>query len=595
MGSSSGGTAPSGDKKRIPFPGFLLKLRKRHIIETLAAFIGGGWLIIEFVHFILIGHYHFPEKTLDITLITLICALLCTLVYRWFSGRETPRKFKLELVLIPLVFLVTILLDINLLLHLKRPESGVMPTPKWKKSVAVLPFKDLSLQKDQDWFCDGITSEIISRLSNISELKVPARTSAFFFKGKDQDIREIGNKLGVATILEGSIQKIERRLRVTVDLVNIADGANIWSQRFDRDIKDVFAIQDEIALAVADKLKITLLDQEKADVTKRYTNSIEANILYLKGRQSHLTLTLEELKKAIDYFKQALQIDPNYALAYSGLADIYYELPFYGPIRPQEAILQAKTYIKKALDIDDNLAEPHASLGRIVAVYDWNWEEAEQEFNRALKLNQNSSVVHILRASFLSVTGRHKEAILATERARQLDPLSSQVSSVVGEALFFSGQFDKAIADLKKTNAMDPSQFWTHWLLGASYQAKSMMKESIEELKKAVELSNGDPSAVSLLAVAYYRSGEKGAADKLLDGLLERTKSEYLSPFFLFLAYKARGDLNQAYIWLEKTCQDHDPSLPYSLIWPDDAYRIPYDQRSAELLKRVGLTKAAKE
>jgi len=195
---------------------FFGDLRKKRIIEILAAFIGGGWLIIEIVHFVLVGHYHFPEKTLDITIITLFSVLLCTLIWRWFSGREKPRKFKLELVLIPLVVLITVLLDINLLLHLKAPESETVPASKWKNSIAVLPFVDMSPQKDQEYFCDGMTEELINRLSNIKELKVPARTSAFMFKGKAEDIREIGRKLDVQTVLEGSIRKEDSQLRITV-------------------------------------------------------------------------------------------------------------------------------------------------------------------------------------------------------------------------------------------------------------------------------------------------------------------------------------------------------------------------------------------
>ena len=222
------------------FRSFFSNLRKKRIIEILAAFIGGGWLIIEFVDRILVAHYHFPDKTIDITFITLLCALICTLIWRWFSGREKPRKFKLELVLIPLVVLIAVLLDINLLLHLKAPESETFPAPKWKNSIAVLPFVDMSPQKDQEYFCDGMTEDLINRLSNIRELKVPARTSAFMFKGKTPDMHEVGEKLKVQTALEGSVQKSGNRLRITAQLINIADGYHLWSEKYDRELKDVF-------------------------------------------------------------------------------------------------------------------------------------------------------------------------------------------------------------------------------------------------------------------------------------------------------------------------------------------------------------------
>jgi len=596
MGSSSGQKAPSNEVKESSFKSFLGKLRKRHIIETLAGFIAGGWLIIEFVHFILIGHYHFPEKTLDVTFITLICVLICTLIWRWFSGREKPRKFKLELVLIPLVVLITVLLDINLLLHLKGPEPEAIPAAKWKNSIAVLPFVDMSPQKDQEYFCDGMTEELINRLSNIKELKVPARTSAFFFKGKAQDIQEVGQKLKVNTVLEGSVRRAGNELRITAQLINIADGYHLWSETYNRELKDIFAIQDEIALTVADKLKLTLLGEEKVNVTKRHTDNIEANILYLKGKYLHLTYTPEGMGKAIELFEQAIQKDPNYALAYSGLADTYYDASALGMIPPRDAIPRAKTHLKKALNIDENLAETHASLGRIIAMYDWNWTEAEQEFKRALELNPNSSIIYYDHLASLTVTGRFEEAIREAERARELDPLSSQINSGVGEQFYFAGQFDGAIEDLKKTIMMDPGQYYPHCLLGLSYQGKHMMEESVAELEKAFKLPGGDnPMAASFLTVAYYRSGAKAEADGLFESLNERAKHENVPSVCLFFINKAHGDLDQAFKWLERACQDRDILLPYGLIWPDDSYRIPYDQKSTELLRRIGLLKTAEE
>ena len=250
---------PATKREPSGLKGFLLELRRKRIIATLAGFVGGGWLIYEIVHWILVVHYHLPEKLLDITLITLVGILLCTLTWRWFAGRKKPRKFKPELILIPLVFSLTILLDINLILHLKGPESKTFPASQWKNSIAVLPFVDMSPQKDQEYFCDGMTEELINRLSNIRELRVPARTSAFIFKGKAEDIREIGRKLNVEKVLEGSVRKEDSQLRITVQLVNVSDSYHIWSETFDRELTKVFAIQDEIALTVADKLKLTLL------------------------------------------------------------------------------------------------------------------------------------------------------------------------------------------------------------------------------------------------------------------------------------------------------------------------------------------------
>ena len=596
---------PASKKKTIPqlsekhphireawFRALFAKLRKRRIIETLAAFIGGGWLIIEFVDRILVAHYHFPDKTIDVTFITLLCALICTLLWRWFSGRERPRKFKLEVVLIPLVLLITVILDANLLLHLKPAVSGTFLTSTWKNSIAVLPFVDMSPLKDQEYFCDGMTEELINRLTNIRELKVPARTSAFFFKGKAQDIQEVGQKLKVNTVLEGSVRRAGNELRITAQLINIADGYHLWSQTYDRELKDIFAIQDEIALTVADKLKLTLLDGEKTKATKRSTDNIEANILFLRGKYLHLTYTIEGMENAVKCFEQAIQIDPNYALAYSGLADVYYDYPALGILSPKEAIPKAKTYLKKALALDENLAETHAILGRIIAVYDWNWIEAEQEFKRALELNPNSSIIHYLHMIFLTVNGRHEEAIVEATRARELDPLSAAIHGGLGETLVLAGRFDGAIEDVKKTIMMDPNQYYPRWILGNAYLGKSMMKEAIAEFKKAFELSGGNPVIVLALTTTYYRIGARPEADKLFASLQERAKHEFIPSYYFFAVYKARGELDQAFKWLEKACEDSANFLAYALIWPDDIYHVPYDRRSADLLKKVGLIKA---
>jgi serine/threonine-protein kinase len=302
------------------------------------------------------------------------------------------------------------------------------------------------------------------------------------------------------------------------------------------------------------------------------------------------------MEKAIESFEQAIQKDPGYALAYSGLADTYYDYSALGLSLPNDAIPKAKEYLNKALDTDETLAETHASLGRIIAMYDWNWTKAEQEFRRALELNPNASIIHYDHCASLTVTGQFEEAIREAEQARELDPLSSQISSGVGEEFYFAGQFDKAIEDIKQTIIMDPGQYYPHVLLGLSYQGKNMMEGAVIELERALKLPGGDnPMVATFLAVAYYRSGARIRAEKLFESLKERAKREHWPSFFLFAVNKSRGDLVQAFKWLERACKDHDILVPYGLIWPEDAFHIPYDQKSAELLKRVGLIKTDKE
>ena len=473
----------------------------------------------------------------------------------------------------------------------EKPEAKAEAPSPWKNSIAVLPFVDMSPQKDQGYFCDGMTEELINRLSNIKELRVPARTSAFTFKGKTEDIRDIGRKLDVRTVLEGSIRKAGNQLRITAQLINISDGYHLWSETYDRELKDVFNIWDEISLAVTDKLKLTLLDEEKAKLTKRYTENIDAYSVYLEGKYLYLAYGAKEIERAIRCFEQALQKDPRFILPYSGLADAYYHMPYFGNLPPREAVPMAKAYLKKALDIDENVAETHASLGRIMAFYDWDWKGAERELKRALELNPNSSIVHLHYGHFLTVVGRHEEAVQEAERARELDPLSVSANYNVGEELIYAGQIDKGIEVVKKAIIMNPNRYWSYHILGWAYLKKSMMKESLAAYKKACDLSGEAPISTGGLSIVYYKTGARAEADKLFDSLKERAAHAYVPSEFFRSIYKVRGDLDQAYKWLEKACEDRDLYLPYNLVDPNDDLRIPYDQRSTELLKKVGLIK----
>ena len=430
MASSSGQNAPSKDVKESSLKSFLTKLRKRHIIETLAALLPAAGLSMRLSTGFWWPTITCPEKLLDITIVTLLCALICTLLWRWFSGREKPRKFKLELVLIPLVLLITVLLDINLLLHLKVPESETFPASKWKNSIAVLPFVDMSPQKDQEYFCDGMTEELINRLSNIRELKVPARTSAFMFKGKAEDIREIGRKLDVQTVLEGSIRKIDNQLRVTAQLINITNGFHLWSETYNRELKDVFSIQDEIASTIADKLKVTLLSDEKARLVKRSTENLEAYNLVFSDAISFSKTMKKTINKAIRYFEQAIAKDPSYALAYVWQAGCYGILCASGYLSPKESYPKAKEAMIKALELDEELGEAHAMLGYLKLVFDWDFAGAGHEFKRALKLSPGSGDVYISYPIYLTVTGRFDEGIAGFKRAAELDPAMPETINI---------------------------------------------------------------------------------------------------------------------------------------------------------------------
>jgi TolB-like protein/Flp pilus assembly protein TadD len=584
--SKKGSIPRKGPSPKTGLGRFVLKLRQRKIITTLAAFIGGGWLLLEFVHWLLVDHYHFPEKAIDITFITILGTLVGTLLWRWFSGREAPRKFKLELVLIPLVVLITVLLDINLLLHLKAPESETVPASKWKNSIAVLPFVDMSPQKDQEYFCDGMTEELINRLSNIKELKVPARTSAFMFKGKAEDIREIGRKLDVQTVLEGSIRKEDHQLRITVQLVNVSDSYHIWSETFDRELTKVFSIQDEVALAIADKLKLTLAREDKTKLVKRPTENLEAYNLYLQGRYFWNKRTAEEIRKAIDFFNQAIERDSHYALAYVGLADCYLLLPSYGRFPIREVLPKAKEAVSRALEVDDTLAEAHTSLAAVIES-EGAAADAEREYKRAIELNPNYPMVHLWYHVFLRFRGRLDEAEAEIRRAKELDPLSLIINSGWGDMLYLKKKYDQAIQQYSKTLELDQSFAEARRMRGKCYQQKGMFEEAIADFQKAREDFGNNPYGLGDLGNAYAVSGEKTRAIEVLKNLLELSKQGYSLNYDIAFVYCGLGDKDKAFEYLEKAYNVKEEMADFKV---DPAWEsLRSDPRYQPLLERLHL------
>jgi len=447
----------------------------------------------------------------------------------------------------------------------------------------------MSADPEQEYFCDGMTEEIINALTHVENLRVIARTSSFYFKGEKVDISDIGKKLAVEWVLEGSVRKSGNRLRITAQLINVSDESHLWSEKFDREIEDVFAIQDEISMAIVDALKVKLLKKEKAIVIKRHTEDLEAYNLYLKGNYYWQMLIIEEFDNAIECFEQALKKDPYYALAYTGLASVYWASSYWGNVPPNEAYPRAKEYVKKALEIDDTLTEAHASLGLINMNYDWNWKAAEREFKQSLRLNPNSALIHCQYYMLFTFTGRHEDAITEAKRAQELDPLSSVINSLVGDAFFYAAQYDRAIEELQMTIAMNPNHFLPHFHLGLAYWGKSMIEEAIAEHERAVDFSGGNPHVMTWLVNAHYESGKKEKAEKLLDSLKQKQKDEYVPSTYFYLIHKARGDQVQAFEWLERACNEHDSNLPWYRVFPIDRYRIPDEPRFKALLKKAGL------
>jgi TolB-like protein/Tfp pilus assembly protein PilF len=483
--------------------------------------------------------------------------------------------------------LVVALAIIALLIWQLLPQKGKAPVPAYTHSIAVLPFDDLSQQKDQEYFCDGLTEELINRLTNIASLRVPARTSSFFFKGKEVDIQEIGKRLNVAWILEGSIRKAEDTLRITVQLIDVKDGYHIWSERYDRKLDDIFAIQDEISLAVVDKLKINLIggEKEKALLTKRYTESHEAYELYLKGRYF---LEKFEIQKSLDHFHQAIEKDPTFVLPYAGIGLNYNTQGLMGFLSPKEAFPRAKEAAEKALEMDDTLGYAHAVLGTTILLYDWDWEASERENKRAIELNPNNAGSHFGYAFYLSAMGRLDEALAEHKRAIELDPLSLSIRSSLGLNFRLMRQNDRAIEQFKKVLEMNPNDFIASQFLALTYADKGMYDEAMAKAKKLLEFWGPNNETLPTLGIIYSKSGKKDKAKEILNELLRLEKQSYVQLSYYASIYGYLGEMDQAFEWLEKAYEERDQAMSWLKVWPN-FNPLRSDHRFKAMLKKMNL------
>jgi len=485
--------------------------------------------------------------------------------------------------------LISELKFVDMLDKTKTQVTHLIPAKEAPPSIAVLPFVNMSADSEQEYFCDGLAEELINSLTKIKDIKVVARTSAFAFKGKTIDVREIGRMLNVEKVLEGSVRKSGNKLRITAQLVNVTDGYHLWSEKFDRDMEDIFTIQDEISLAIVDNLKITLLKKEEEALLKRYTEDLEAYNLYLKGIYFLRMYTAQGFQEAIKYFEQTLQKDPNYALAYYGLAEVFYAISYWANVPPHEAYPKAKEYAKKAIEIDTDIGEAHAALGLVYTFYDWNWKEAERELKRALELNTSSAIIHMSYSWFLSLTEKHEEAIFEAKQAQNLDPLSPLIISHIGLAYIWGRQFDKAIDELKAGMSLAPNFYLMHYYLGMAYRGKSMRKEAIDEYKRAVDLSGGAPWPALILAQNYFESDRIDQGESLLQSLEQRAHQEYMPSLGFAYIYFVRNDLDKTYYWLERACEEKDSFLPWCAIIPIEEYQLFNEPRLKILFKKYGL------
>ena len=457
------------------------------------------------------------------------------------------------------------------------------------QSIAVLPFVDMSAAKDQEYFSDGMSEELLNLLSKIPGLKVISRTSSFSFKGKNDDVRKIGKALGVENILEGSIRKSGNTIRITAQLIKVRDGRHRWSETYDREMQDVFALQDEISKMIVDILKIELTGKQVTRMARGFTKNTEAYEDYLKGRYHWNMRTDDGIKKSIGYFENAIKKDSNYAAAYAGLADTYLTLFDYDLMSIEESTSKAKEAAQRALKINPMLAEAHSSLAHI-NLHEWKWESAEKGFQKAIELDPAYVLGHHWYALCLTAIGKSNEAVNEMKKARELDPLSTRVNADLGMAYLAAKKYDEAIEQEKNTIELNPKASGAFWIRGMSYQQKTMFGESIKDYLHALELSPEDQNYLAALGHVYASSGNVSAARNILDTLFALNKKEHVSPFFIALVYAGLNDKEKALEWLEKACEEKSGSVRYLKMEPR-LQNLRNEPRYIAMMKKIGLEK----
>lgn len=467
----------------------------------------------------------------------------------------------------------------------ERPRTQTSYGPI--RSLAVLPLANLSEDPEQEYFVEGMADLLREDLEGIHALRVLSRRSSMYYRKNSEPLPAIAQQMKVDAVVEGSVLRSGNRVRITVELVQAANERRLWGATYDRRLEDILTLQSEVAQRIADEIRVTLTSAERAHFARRHTTDPEAYLSYSKGRFFWNKRTEADLKRAIGYFQQAIEKDPNYALAYDGLADCWVPLGWYAYMPPSQTFPHAKAAVMKALALDDSLAETHTTLAFVTFYYDRDWANAEREFRRAIDLNPNYANGHHWYAEFLSLARRHGEAIAESERARELDPLSNIINTWVGSRYFFARQYDRAIEQYGNAMQMDPDFVPVHWVLGHALEQKHRHPEAILELEKAVRLSGGSPVYLASLAHAYGVAGQRNEAQKALSELRSAGKHRYVSSYDLALAELGIGDRDQALALLAQAVEECCPRAAFLGVDPRfDGLRG--DPRFKALLVRTG-------
>ena len=481
--------------------------------------------------------------------------------------------------------LFLIIIAIALYIFLTR-----IPSSDLDSSIAVLPFKNMSENIENEYFSDGITEDVIAQLAKISGLRVISRTSVMQYKNSEMSLKKIGKELNVANILEGSVRRIGNRIRIVAQLIDASTDDHIWTNTYDKEYAEIFTIQSDVAENIAKELQAKITQKEKSRIEMKATENLEAYEYYLKGRYFWNKMMPNDIETSMEYFKQAIELDPNYALAYSGLADAYSILGNFNVLYPSETYPKAKTAALKAIDLDDNLAAAHNSLAFALMYSDWDWDGAEREFKKAIELNPGYAPAYVWYALHLTILGRFEEATVISEQAIKLDPFSQVIMANKGLEFYFNRSYDLAIEQNLKILEINPLFHAAYVTLGGAYIQKSMYTDAIVTFSKAGMFSEGHPIPVAGLGYSYAAAGRQDDALMILELLLERAEEEYVSSFWIAVVYSGLGNKDEAFNWLEKGFQEKDGAMVYLKVMPIfDSLRS--DKRFISLLKKMNLHK----
>src|SRR5437867_3409222 len=548
---------------------FFAELKRRNVYKVAIAYAVVAWLLMQ-VATQVFPFLEIPNWAIRLVIMLIVIGFPIALVIAW-AFELTPEGLKRTEFADELpkksvrshawIYVVIIAAGISLSLFFfgrytaTSKQSGLTEVPA--KSIAVLPFENLSGNPENAYFTDGIQEEILMRLAKIADLKVVSRTSTVRYKRSPDNLREVAKQLGVANVLEGSVQRTADRVHVNVQLIKAASDAHLWAEAYDRQLTDIFAVESEIAKTIAETLQTKLTGSERNAIAAQPTENTEAHQLYLKGRYLWIRRTGENLKKALAYFEQAAEKDPHYALAYSGMADSCILIPMYSAGTPQDYLPRARVAAQKAVELDDTLAEAHTSLA-YVFFYDFEYAQSVKEFERAISLNPNYAMAHLWYGlGPLSAMGEFDRAIAEEKRALELDPVSPIINADLGTVYTLARRYEEAIAQLRDTVEMNPQFYGGHRCLGWALELKGATGEAIAEYHKAFELSD-DPIMLAMLAHAEASIGKQNQARQILGQLTEEAKARYVPAYAFAVIYLALGEKDHALDWLEQAARDHD-------------------------------------